>query len=201
MYNNPHQQQQGETAGDNTNGGSEPGALEANYYAATDPNTTTARDAAIFTGIKLLLIACALVFSGLILYCLFGSGNTTSIKNACGGMWELLLARVILSVFVGALLWIDHWGVFGFYIPFLQDFRGVVFFFVYFFAFSVAEIVIIPRGVIGNALCVETLSNHSFTGTPLLGILGFIHLGIDCCLCVMMGVIIIFAKCYYSRAG
>ena len=200
MYNNPQQQQQGETAGENINS-SEPGALEGNYYATTDPNTTTAtRDSAIFTGVKLLLIASALVFSGLILYCLFGSGNTASIKEACGGMWELLLARVILSVFVGALLAIDHWGVFGFYIPFLQDFWGVVVFFVYFFAFSVAEIVIIPRGVIGNALCVDTLSNHSFTGTPLLGILGFIHLGIDCCLAVMMGVIIIFAKCY-SRAG
>ena len=185
MYNPQQQQQQGPDAG-------EP------YYGAgvTEEENPGRHGFTIFKAIKLLLIACTLAFSCLILYCLFGSGSTSAIQSACGGMWELLLARVLISIFVGIVLGLDHWGVGGCHISFLQEWWGVVFFCVYFFSFSVAEIVIIPKGMIGNALCVDTLSNHSFTGTPLLGILGFIHLGIDCCLTVMMAVIIVFAKCY-----
>ena len=82
---------------------------------------------------------------------------------------------------------------------FLKGWWGGVFFLVYFLIFSVAEVAVIPKAMISNGLCTETLSNNSPTGTPLLGILGWINLGIDWCFVVLMSVILAMARCQASN--
>jgi hypothetical protein len=144
--------------------------------------------------LKFVLILCASVFSGLILYLLF-SGNTKAIQEACEGMWGLLLVRVSTSIIVGGILMLDSWLAESNFLFFLKGVWGVVFFLVYFLAFSIAEISIIPKAMVGNDLCTNTLTDNSPTGTPLLGVLGWINLGIDWCFVVLMGVVLLMDRC------
>ncbi len=148
----------------------------------------------MITVLKFILILCALVFSGLVLYLLL-SGNTKAIQEACDGMWGLLLVRVLTSIIVGGILMVDSWLADSNCLFFLKGLWGMVFFLIYFLAFSIAEISIIPKAMIGNDLCTNTLSNNSPTGTPLLGILGWINLSIDWCFVVLMCVVLVMARC------
>lgn len=178
-------------------GTSEGVAVEGSHPAGNDEGKVNLD---MMSMLKFILILCALVFSGLILYLLL-SGNTKAIQEACGGMWGLLLVRVITSIIVGGVLMLDSWLAENSFLSFLKGISGVVFFLVYFLAFSIAEISIIPKAMIGNDLCTNTLSNNSPTGTPLLGVLGWINLAIDWCFVVLMGVVVVMARCQVSSSS
>ena len=147
--------------------------------------------------LKFILILCALVFSGLILYMLM-SGDMKAVQEACGGLWVLLLVRVLTSMIVGGILMLDSWLFRNTCMGFLGPVSTVAFFLFYFLVFSIAEISIIPQAMIGNNVCTNTLSDNSPTGTPLLGVLGWINLGIDWCFVVLMGIVLLMDRC---RAG
>ena len=147
----------------------------------------------IFNIIKLVLTLCALIFSALLLYILF-SGNISAVQKACGGMWELLLVRVIFSMVIGFVFGLDSWFKCHLF-TFLREGWGAIFFFVYFMVFAVSQVIIIPQAMIGNSTCVDTLSSNSPTGTPLLGVLGWINLAIDLCFAILMGISIVISKC------
>jgi hypothetical protein len=147
----------------------------------------------IFNIIKLVLTLCALIFSVLLLYILF-SGNTSAVQKACGGMWELLLVRVIFSMVIGFIFGMDSWFKCHL-LTFLREGWGAIFFLVYFMVFAISQVIIIPQAMIGNSTCVDTLSNNSPTGTPLLGVLGWINLAIDWCFAILMGISIVISKC------
>ena len=154
-----------------------------------------------FAIVRVILVLCALAFSGLILYMLL-SGNIKAVQEACGGLWGLLLSRVVVSILVGIILMADslfsEWNCIVFV---LRGQHGAMFFLVYFLAFSIAEISVIPNAMIGNDLCTNTLSNNSPTGTPLLGILGWINLGIDWCFVVLMSVALLMTRNQHRHAG
>ncbi len=149
-------------------------------------------DVDIFTIVKFVIVLCALAFMCLVIYMLL-YGNIKAIQQACDGMWELILVRVIMSILVGIMiLVIDMWYsnhdiVNGHY--------GYFFFLIYFLSFSVAEIAVIPKAMISNAMCTDTLSNNSPTGTPLLGVLGWIMLGMDWCFVAVMSFAFCMERC------
>jgi hypothetical protein len=150
--------------------------------------------------LKFILILCALVFSGLILYMLM-SGDMKAVQEACGGLWGLLLVRVSTSMIVGGFLMLDSWLYGNSCMGFVGPVSTVAFFLLYFLVFSIAEISIIPQAMIGNSVCTNTLSDNSPTGTPLLGVLGWINLGIDWCFVVLMGIVLLMDRCRGSSSG
>jgi len=181
--------------------------VDARYGGQDDGGVDTAGDSSERKGnldmmlvLKFILILCALVFSGLILYMLM-SGDMKAVQEACGGLWGLLLVRVLTSMVVGGILMLDSWLYGNSCMGFVGPVSTVAFFLLYFLVFSIAEISIIPQAMIGNNVCTNTLSDNSPTGTPLLGVLGWINLGIDWCFVVLMGIVLLMDRCRGSSGN
>jgi len=164
---------------------------ETQNQVAVDNGQQYTTEAGKFNYFKWVLILVSAAFCAFILYILF-SGSTSAIRNACDGLWDLLLARVICSIIVGSVLFI---GV----DPCGSMFSGTwkaFFYLLYFIIFAIAESVIIPRAMVGNSTCTDVLSNNSPTGTPALGILGWISLAIDWCFVALILVLVLILHQY-----
>jgi len=138
---------------------------------------------------KIVFEVCAAILLIVILYFLL-SGNIKAVQEACDGLWALLLCRVIMSILTGIVLTIGTWW----YAEYMKMWWWHVFFLTYFLMFGIAELAVIPRAVIGNSICIDTLSDNSPTGTPILSIFGWIMLGMDWSVIIVMGCAVVLTR-------
>lgn len=144
---------------------------------------------------KIIFELCAAVFLIVILYILL-SGNIKAVQTACNGLWAILLCRVIMSAFTGIILTFGTWW----YPEYMKKWWWHVLFLVYFLIFGVAELAVIPSAVIGNSLCIDTLANNSPTGTPILSVLGWIMIGMDWSVIIVMGCAVVVTQAAASQS-
>lgn len=142
----------------------------------------------------------SLTFIGFLIYAVAVS-NTAGVADACGRtLWDYMLARLILC-FVGSfgfvcvggmlMLCLQSKGAIG---------AGIVgLLFVVYIAVMLGVGTHIVTGALASPGCVSALSEVSFTGTPLLAILGCVLSGLDgLCLLAVLCVGVFFC-CAASR--
>ena len=132
-----------------------------------------------------------LVFCGYLVYGL-SSANTDAVRSACPNLWEFMTTRTVAGALVGLMLvmfdlfimervgkgavaWQQISG---------QTWRWLLWLnialFVYFSAFFVSSLLVVPRNVPpGGSTCTTALSVGMSGGSPVLGILGWVCLVCD----------------------
>jgi hypothetical protein len=129
-----------------------------------------------------------LVFLGFSIYTLAVS-NTKDVEDNCGTtLWQFMLVRLIFYIIEGfiVMFWgtalmcimgscpcLERWlfSIIMIYIPFLL----VIILHGFFVGIGLNDI----QAVVGNSLCIDTLSNVSFTKSPLLTIFGYVYVSLD----------------------
>ena len=134
----------------------------------------------------LALGAAVLAFTVLLLYAL-AAADRDAVNSACPSLWTFMLLRCVAAfLFSGLMACVRARAGAG-----AGDgndggnpvtVRDVVVWglaFGYFACFATAGGIIVSKSMIGNGACTTLLSSSSFTGTPLLGTLGWVNLSAD----------------------
>ena len=130
-----------------------------------------------------------LAFLCLLIYALF-KYNTDQVRDACPNLLTFMIIRTIagLIFFASLITFIlcrsDEPSP-------LSPSVIIGFFVFYFLSFCIAGGVIIPQSMIGNSNCVDKALHDSTFQIPLLGILGWVYLGLDGIFAIMFIVTLI----------
>ena len=156
-----------------------------------------------------LEICLLLTFCGFTLYALV-EGNTDGVRAACPKLWEFMAARsvaaiVVMMIFILVYIYTlnyasnteknPEWAKMDQRSPFTtQTLMHILLLamLLYYGAFFVSGICIIPTNIPNSQLCSDTLSMTVATGTPILGITAWITCIMDGLLTICIGIILAF---------
>lgn len=123
------------------------------------------------------LFLITLTFLGFLIYALI-QFNTDAVRDACPNLLVFMIVRTVAGMifFASFITFIicnkDE--------PIMLSPSIIIGFFVFYFsAFCIAGGFIIPQSMIGNSNCVDNALHDSFFQIPLLGILGWMYVGLD----------------------
>lgn len=148
------------------------------------------KERSMFTSImSLLLFVITLVFLGFLTYAIF-KYNTDLVRDACPNLLTFINIRTVIGlIFLASLFtytFCVHHGDPNHLDSVTYNSTLILgFFVIYFLAFCIAGILIVPKNMIGNSECHDALQDSVFK-VPLLGILGWIYLVCDGLLTLFM---------------
>jgi hypothetical protein len=124
----------------------------------------------------------SLVFLGFLTYAIF-KYNTDDVRDACPNLLTFINIRTVIGlIFLSSLFtytFCVHHGDPEHLDRVTYNSTLIIgFLFVYFLAFCIAGILIVPKNMIGNAKCQDAIQDSALKA-PLLGILGWIFLVCD----------------------
>jgi hypothetical protein len=153
--------------------------------------------------LSLLLFFISIVFLCFLIYAIF-KYNTDLVRDACPDLLTFINIRTVIGlIFLSSLITYTscvHHGDPEHLDRVTYNTTLIIgFFIVYFLAFCIAGILIVPKNMIGNAKCQDALQDSVFKA-PLLGILGWIFLVCDGLFSIYMIYVLSSTFCFSSDA-
>lgn len=153
--------------------------------------------------VSLLLFFISIVFLCFLIYAIF-KYNTDLVRDACPNLLTFINIRTVIGlIFLSSLITYTscvHHGDPEHLDRVTYNTTLIIgFFIVYFLAFCIAGILIVPKNMIGNAKCQDALQDSVFKA-PLLGILGWIFLVCDGLFSIYMIYVLSSTLCFSSDA-
>jgi hypothetical protein len=116
------------------------------------------------------------------IYFLF-HGDYSAVRSSCGGMWEVLMLRIICSLLLSFLILLYFFEEYSF-LKFLDKGTGTWFFLMYFLIFSIVQLyfystVLVDSDDKNPRSCINTIKRESPGNTSALIIISWFSFSLD----------------------
>ena len=122
-------------------------------------------------------------YLGFLVYAIV-AGNADEVRSACPKVWEFMVVRAISGGALGLGVYGVYWYLHTYFDGGLRTLWRLLaalwtFLMVFFGAYAVSGAIFVSAYFPGSGKCADALTSHSFTHTPLLGIMSWVTISID----------------------